>query len=114
MPSKKQEQHSQPEPPTEASPGTSLQPSRRTKQALLLEMVGREGGAGSEAPAPIQVPARRWRAFVSSCDAPSGLLPMQPLCLLEVDRDTVAWEPGSAWNFVWKPASSDRRAFRTS
>jgi len=48
MPSKKQDQASHSEPAPENLIDTPFQPERKTKQALLLELIGREGGATLE------------------------------------------------------------------
>jgi DNA-binding MarR family transcriptional regulator len=48
MPSKKQDQASQSEPATESLFDTPPEPKRTTKQALLLELIGKEGGASLE------------------------------------------------------------------
>lgn len=48
MPTKKQGQRPQGEPALEGVTDIPSQPQRRTKQALLLELIGREGGATVE------------------------------------------------------------------
>ncbi len=48
MSTKKQDQSPQGEPAPESVNDTPAQPQRRTKQALLLELIGREGGATLE------------------------------------------------------------------
>ncbi|MDP9412611.1 MAG: DUF3489 domain-containing protein [Pseudomonadota bacterium] len=48
MPSKKQDEVPRSEPATESLIDTPPQPERKTKQALLLELIGREGGATLE------------------------------------------------------------------
>lgn len=48
MPSKKQAPNSQGEPAAESVNDSPPQPERRTKQALLFELIGREGGTTIE------------------------------------------------------------------
>ncbi len=48
MPSKKQDQGSHSEPAPQSLIDTPPEPKRQTKQALLLELMGKEGGATLE------------------------------------------------------------------